>query len=334
MSETTVNQNHTEPEEQNQPAAPAQQEAPPVQQQQQQQPTAISSPLQSPAPAVPMQSPLATADSNGAAAAGVLVSLHQSLDGARIMHPPQTVYQAPPGGITVIRPPALHQMTPIGMNGDMRSPTAFPLPPYAISQLPGVTVIPTTIHQQPPRTIPAHQQPDPDSSEVKDLEDFAHNFKHRRIKLGYTQTNVGQALAEVHGTDFSQTTICRFENLQLSYKNAQKLKPILEKWLEEAEKQGVQHREEEQSPERRRKRRTSIGVGAKETLERHFATQPKPSSNEITKVADALNLEKEVVRVWFCNRRQREKRVRNSIGSPLKEEANSPTTPTMVGASR
>ena len=250
------------------------------------------------------------------------------------MHSAPTVhYQAPHAGITVIRPPSLHQMAPIGMNGDMRSPTAFPMPPYTISQLPGVTVIPTTIHQQT-RTIPANQQPDPDSSEVKDLEEFAHTFKHRRIKLGYTQTNVGQALAEVHGTDFSQTTICRFENLQLSYKNAQKLKPILEKWLEEAEKQGVQHREEEHSPERRRKRRTSIGVGAKETLERHFNSHPKPSSSEISKVADNLNLDKEVVRVWFCNRRQREKRVRNSIGSPLKEEVPSPTTPTIVGASQ
>ena len=161
---------------------------------------------------------------------------------------------------------------------------------------------------------------------MKNLEEFATQFKVRRIKLGYTQTNVGQALAEVHGTDFSQTTICRFENLQLSYKNAQKLKPILEKWLEEAEKTGVQQKEEEQSPERRRKRRTSIGVGAKETLERHFGAQPKPSSSDIGKVADALNLDKEVVRVWFCNRRQREKRVRNSLSSPIKENG-SPTTP-------
>ena len=199
-------------------------------------------------------------------------------------------------------------------NGEVKSPTAG----HAM-------VSPAATYSSPHghRTIPQTQQPDPDSQEVKVLEEFAHSFKQRRIKLGYTQTNVGQALAEVQGTDFSQTTICRFENLQLSYKNAQKLKPILEKWLEEAEKQGVQHRDEEQSPERRRKRRTSIGVGAKETLERHFVSQPKPSSSDITKIADSLNLDKEVVRVWFCNRRQREKRIRNSVSSPSKEE-NSP----------
>ena len=55
---------------------------------------------------------------------------------------------------------------------------------------------------------------------------------------GYTQTNVGEALAAVHGSEFSQTTICRFENLQLSFKNACKLKAILSKWLEEAEQVG------------------------------------------------------------------------------------------------
>ncbi len=46
----------------------------------------------------------------------------------------------------------------------------------------------------------------------------------------------GNSLAKVHGSVFSQTTICRFENLQLSYKNACKLRPILEQWLDEAER--------------------------------------------------------------------------------------------------
>lgn len=237
----------------------------------------------------------------------------------------------------VLRPTYPHialQPPPLGRihnqpasNGDLRSPTLMHqhppalIPPGSLPRLP--TSPATTMAYQPviqasshhhSRTIQQTQQPDPDSDEVKGLEEFAAAFKMRRIKLGYTQTNVGQALAEVHGTDFSQTTICRFENLQLSYKNAQKLKPILEKWLEEAEKQGVQRHEEDASPERRRKRRTSIGVSAKETLERHFLTQPKPSSADITRVADSLQLEKEVVRVWFCNRRQREKRVRSSLG--------------------
>uniref|UniRef100_A0A6I8NMX1 POU domain protein n=1 Tax=Ornithorhynchus anatinus TaxID=9258 RepID=A0A6I8NMX1_ORNAN len=154
---------------------------------------------------------------------------------------------------------------------------------------------------------------DMDSPEIRELEKFANEFKLRRIKLGYTQTNVGEALAAVHGSEFSQTTICRFENLQLSFKNACKLKSILSKWLDEAEQVGALYNEKVGANERKRKRRTTISIAAKEALERHFGEQSKPSSQEIMRMADGLNLEKEVVRVWFCNRRQREKRVKTSL---------------------
>ncbi|KAI4548510.1 hypothetical protein MJG53_020332 [Ovis ammon polii x Ovis aries] len=145
---------------------------------------------------------------------------------------------------------------------------------------------------------------DMDSPEIRELEKFANEFKVRRIKLGrclLTATNVGEALAAVHGSEFSQTTICRFENLQLSFKNACKLKAILSKWLEEAEQVGG----------------TKAVIAAKDALERHFGEQNKPSSQEILRMAEELNLEKEVVRVWFCNRRQREKRVKTSLNQSL-----------------
>ncbi|XP_006018934.1 pituitary-specific positive transcription factor 1 [Alligator sinensis] len=162
-----------------------------------------------------------------------------------------------------------------------------------------------------PKTV---EEPiDMDSPEIRELEKFANEFKLRRIKLGYTQTNVGEALAAVHGSEFSQTTICRFENLQLSFKNACKLKSILSKWLEEAEQVGALYNEKVGVNERKRKRRTTISIAAKEALERHFGEQSKPSSQEIMRMAEGLNLEKEVVRVWFCNRRQREKRVKTSL---------------------
>ncbi|XP_028656936.1 pituitary-specific positive transcription factor 1 [Erpetoichthys calabaricus] len=159
----------------------------------------------------------------------------------------------------------------------------------------------------------AEEPVDMDSPEIRELEKFANEFKLRRIRLGYTQTNVGEALAAVHGSEFSQTTICRFENLQLSFKNACKLKSILTKWLEEAEQAGALFSEKVGLNERKRKRRTTISLSAKEALERHFGEKSKPSSQEIVRMAESLNLEKEVVRVWFCNRRQREKRVKTSL---------------------
>uniref|UniRef100_A0A8C6ZCE0 POU class 3 homeobox 3 n=1 Tax=Nothoprocta perdicaria TaxID=30464 RepID=A0A8C6ZCE0_NOTPE len=107
------------------------------------------------------------------------------------------------------------------------------------------------------------------------------------------------------------TTICRFEALQLSFKNMCKLKPLLNKWLEEADSSTGSPTSIDKiaAQGRKRKKRTSIEVSVKGALESHFLKCPKPSAQEITNLADSLQLEKEVVRVWFCNRRQKEKRM-------------------------
>ncbi|GMR32448.1 hypothetical protein PMAYCL1PPCAC_02643, partial [Pristionchus mayeri] len=71
--------------------------------------------------------------------------------------------------------------------------------------------------------------------DLDDLENFAQLFKKQRIRFGFTQGDVGQALGKRYGTDFSQTTISRFEALNLSFKNMCKLRPLLKEWLAEAE---------------------------------------------------------------------------------------------------
>jgi len=152
---------------------------------------------------------------------------------------------------------------------------------------------------------------DPMQPTSDDLESFAKQFKQRRIKLGFTQADVGLALGTLYGNVFSQTTICRFEALQLSFKNMCKLMPLLKKWLAEADSTtGTSASIDKIAAQgRKRKKRTSIEVSIKGALEQHFNKNPKPSAQEITSLADSLQLEKEVVRVWFCNRRQKEKRM-------------------------
>lgn len=77
---------------------------------------------------------------------------------------------------------------------------------------------------------------DADSTSSDDLEAFAKQFKQRRIKLGYTQADVGLALGTLYGNVFSQTTICRFEALQLSFKvqfyhySARRIPAHFKKW--------------------------------------------------------------------------------------------------------
>ncbi|XP_055487953.1 POU domain, class 5, transcription factor 3-like [Leucoraja erinacea] len=137
-----------------------------------------------------------------------------------------------------------------------------------------------------------------DSPTSEDLEQFAKELKMKRITMGFTQAEVGLALGALYGKMFSQTTICRFEALQLSYKNMCKLKPLLQRWLEEAKDsdnfQELCSIEQTLASSRKRKRRTSIDNNVKEGLENFFTVCPKPSTQEITKIADDLNLEKDV----------------------------------------
>ncbi|XP_025196313.1 POU domain protein 2-like isoform X2 [Melanaphis sacchari] len=163
-----------------------------------------------------------------------------------------------------------------------------------------------------------------DTTDLEELEQFAKLFKQRRIKLGFTQGDVGLAMGKLYGNDFSQTTISRFEALNLSFKNMCKLKPLLQKWLVDADSTMTNPSalcNPLTTPEaigRRRKKRTSIETSIRYSLEKAFRANPKPTSEEISILADNLSMEKEVVRVWFCNRRQKEKRI------------NPPTT-TMAG---
>nr|CAA49383.1 transcription factor [Girardia tigrina] len=148
-----------------------------------------------------------------------------------------------------------------------------------------------------------------------DLEQFAKMFKQRRIKLGYTQADVGLALGTLYGNVFSQTTICRFEALQLSFKNMCKLRPLLQKWLHEADSssESPTNFDKISAQSRKRKKRTSIEANVKSILESSFMKLSKPSAQDISSLAEKLSLEKEVVRVWFCNRRQKEKRITPSF---------------------
>ncbi|XP_052769704.1 POU domain, class 4, transcription factor 3-like isoform X2 [Mya arenaria] len=181
-------------------------------------------------------------------------------------------------------------------------------------------------HQAPmnhPHAMPPHHQVHHTMHDTecdpRELEAFAERFKQRRIKLGVTQADVGSALANLKlpGVGcLSQSTICRFESLTLSHNNMIALKPILQTWLEEAEKAARDKIEAEQngliSGADKKRKRTSIAAPEKRSLEAYFAVQPRPSGEKIAQIAEKLDLKKNVVRVWFCNQRQKQKRMKFS----------------------
>ena len=58
----------------------------------------------------------------------------------------------------------------------------------------------------PLTSVPCLDLPADENMTLEELENFARDFKQQRIKLGYTQGDVGLAMGRMYGNDFSQTT--------------------------------------------------------------------------------------------------------------------------------
>lgn len=248
---------------------------------------------------------------------------------------PQLLIQAPTAGLGNIIIPSLTAATVLPNQAanqnlvkvqttSVANPVSTP-PQLTLHSPPPVTTTDSSAlspdSQSLKRDIETLQLPPEENIDLEELEQFAKSFKRRRIELGFTQGDVGLAMGKLYGNDFSQTTISRFEALNLSFKNMCKLKPLLQKWLEDANTSNNTQTTSVPdgdlsaplSPDtlasRRRKKRTSIETTIRVSLEKSFLSNPKPTSEEISMLADNLNMEKEVIRVWFCNRRQKEKRI-------------------------
>ncbi|XP_018654212.1 putative pou6f1/brn-5 [Schistosoma mansoni] len=148
------------------------------------------------------------------------------------------------------------------------------------------------------------------NDDLAEIYEFAHLFKLRRLSLGLTQTQVGASLNAKEGPAYSQSAICRFEKLDVTLKSAKRMKPVLERWLSET--QAMHHNGANESfgaqlvhrPPRKRKRRTCFSTKALKCLLHQLERNPYPTKAEMTELAKALTYDREVIRVWFCNRRQ------------------------------
>ncbi|PIC17886.1 hypothetical protein B9Z55_023970 [Caenorhabditis nigoni] len=206
-----------------------------------------------------------------------------------------------------------------------------------------------------------------DRIDMDELEAFAQTFKKQRIKFGFTQGDVGVALGKRYGTDFSQTTISRFEALNLSFKNMCKLRPLLKEWLVDVEVQieggatvtdlidkKTLHNGNHHTPHhsdaheiihssiasvnantilsrdqhvKRRRKRTNLDMNQRNALDTFFTINPRPDHDKMTDIANTLELDRDVVRVWFCNRRQKMRRVDEPVEGELLTPSVSPVFP-------
>lgn len=203
------------------------------------------------------------------------------------------------------------------------------------------------------------------------------------VGAGFTQADVGAALGKLYGSEFSQTTVSRFEALRLTFNNMVRLQPLLDTWLSHAvrlQQKGLcvpkleraagdaeagagagaplsaaeaveasiraenranraaavgEGGEDGEGAEaaasysggsdaetaselidlpgpnrkRKRKRRTTIDGELRMQFEKHYVIEPRPTPSALIAISAQLNVDKEVVRVWFCNRRQRDRRL-------------------------
>ncbi|CAB3976899.1 phosphopantothenate--cysteine ligase isoform X1 [Paramuricea clavata] len=138
----------------------------------------------------------------------------------------------------------------------------------------------------------------------EDMKAFIEMFKNKRMTLGYTQEDVGVELSQSSGPTYSQSFISRFESKQLAAKASEKMRPILQAWLDA--------KDVDQTTGlrlcKKRRRRTSFTSDSLAVLVENYQKNPKPNTSEIAEIAGQLNIEPVTVKVWFCNRKQSERR--------------------------
>ena len=96
-----------------------------------------------------------------------------------------------------------------------------------------------------------------------------------------------------------------------------KLLPALRAWLDwvkERQRQGlpVLVTEDANRDIKKRKKRTVFNKESQTVLSEEFDRNQSPSSTQLSEIADRLGMERETVRVWFCNRRQTQRKQETS----------------------
>uniref|UniRef100_A0A8B9WMZ8 POU class 6 homeobox 1 n=1 Tax=Bos mutus grunniens TaxID=30521 RepID=A0A8B9WMZ8_BOSMU len=126
--------------------------------------------------------------------------------------------------------PAKSEVQPIQPTPAMPQPAVVIASPAPAAKPAASAPIPITCSETPTvsQLVSKPHTPslDEDGINLEEIREFAKNFKIRRLSLGLTQTQVGQALTATEGPAYSQSAICReFEKLDITPKSAQKLKP-------------------------------------------------------------------------------------------------------------
>ena len=146
---------------------------------------------------------------------------------------------------------------------------------------------------------------------------FVKYFQYHRSKLGYDLKNVIQQIAIRYGQKVSLEYITNFEELMLTEESYVPLLNLLDTWIKDTARAAGTSEEDIGCiltlpttgiyPQRAKKKRTIANARITSKLEEEFAKKKTPTPNELQRIANYLRVGKDYVRIWFCNRRRREK---------------------------
>lgn len=71
-------------------------------------------------------------------------------------------------------------------------------------------------------------------------------------------------------------------------------------------------------------KRTSIALRERKLLEEEFLKLSRPTSEQLKQISKKLNMDKNTVRVWFCNQRQKQKRLKYTTNNLSTTSTSSP----------
>ena len=211
------------------------------------------------------------------------------------------------------RPSPELQLSP-SISSDMVPPSVGSVASSS-SLAPGLT--PAQLKRQMRLQDASFLQPDTriDDIEVGKLLASVRSCRERRIRFGVSQQAVADFLVPVHGEAFRQSSICKLENLSLKLDAAARMVAILEPFYDEKESEWeVSSSKPIKQQKHERNQRYSFSDEAREFLKSMFTTNPYPSRKSTVEIAAKIGAPKDVVRVWFANRRlDSNKRLRSEI---------------------
>ncbi|GMS90777.1 hypothetical protein PENTCL1PPCAC_12952 [Pristionchus entomophagus] len=179
--------------------------------------------------------------------------------------------------------------------------------------------------------------------QIEELKKVAKSFNSRRIEFGLTQKGAASAVGAKYNTNVSQCVIHRFESLSLTFTGMCKYGPLIKEWLEETEAaiaNGATPADlfKSSSPPAKEKRNEQVLASLppaqkdervvmtepmrvpdeaemdemgnffddnqKEHLNDEFDKNPRPNYHRLGEIATMVDLDRDVVRLWFESRRK------------------------------